>query len=120
MTNELIPIKRTRRAYSAGFKAEMVRASQQPDVSVAGLALANGLNANLLPRWVRQHEGGGGSKPLEVPAIVAAPSFIPVPMSCAQSWTCQLQLQGKNVSASLTIPLDALDQCAALLQLLLR
>lgn len=120
MTNELIPIKRTRRAYSAAFKAEMVRASRQPNVSVAGLALANGLNANLLRRWVRQHEGDGDSEPLELPAIVAAPSFISVPMSTAQQRTCQLHLVSKNVSATLTVPLDALDQCAGLLQLLLR
>jgi len=61
MTDELIPIKHTRRAYSTAIKAEKVVASQQPGVSVAGLALAHGLNTNLLRRWIRQYEHASSS-----------------------------------------------------------
>ncbi len=119
MTDELLLVKRSRRAYSASFKAEIVAASQQPDVSVAGLALANGLNANMLRRWIREHVDGANSSS-DNPAISCRPSFVPVPLNELPAQTCQLQLQGKTVSATLTLPVDALSQCATLLQLLLR
>ena len=47
------------RLYSPEFKTELVKASQQPGVSLAALALHHGLNANLLRRWVREHESEG-------------------------------------------------------------
>ena len=47
--------RRTRRSYSAQFKAQLVVACQQPGASVAALALEHGMNANLLHRWRREH-----------------------------------------------------------------
>jgi transposase len=38
--------------YEKQAKRELVRRCQQPGVSVAALALAHGLNANLLRKWV--------------------------------------------------------------------
>jgi transposase len=57
-TNELVvDIGRRRRGrHSAMFKAEAVGACQHAGVSVAAVALARGLNANLLRRWVAQAE----------------------------------------------------------------
>jgi transposase-like protein len=46
------PGRRTRRRHGADFKAKVVRACRQPGVSIAAVALANGLNANMLRRWV--------------------------------------------------------------------
>ena len=40
-----------RRTFSGPFKRELVEQTLRPDVSVAGVALANGLNTNLLARW---------------------------------------------------------------------
>lgn len=48
------PRGRRRRTYSEDFKASVVTACLQPGVSIAGVALANGLNANLLRRWVKE------------------------------------------------------------------
>lgn len=39
---------RRRRVHSAEFKAQAVQASQQPGVSMAAVAMAHGINANLL------------------------------------------------------------------------
>lgn len=50
------PMRRTRRSYSAQFKAQLVAACQQPGASVAALAREHGMNANLLHRWRREHE----------------------------------------------------------------
>jgi transposase-like protein len=42
---------RTRRFHSTAFKAQAVAACSQPGVSLAAVALAYGINANLLRRW---------------------------------------------------------------------
>lgn len=43
------------------FKAQVIEACRQPGVSVAAVALANGLNANMLRKWVRADDEGGVS-----------------------------------------------------------
>ena len=50
--------RRTRRSYSAQFKAQLVAACLQPGASVAALAREQGINANVLHRWCREHERG--------------------------------------------------------------
>jgi transposase len=52
--------KRTRRRHSEEFRAELVARCRQPGVSVSGIALAHGLNANLLRRWVKNHRDQAG------------------------------------------------------------
>lgn len=54
--------RRTRRRHDPEFKAQVIAACLQPGVSVAAIALANGLNANMLRKWVRdrQVESSGG------------------------------------------------------------
>jgi len=51
--------RRRRRRHSAAFKAEAIGACQQSGVSVAAVALARGLNANMLRDWVRKAERSG-------------------------------------------------------------
>jgi len=46
--------------YSKSGKAALIQACLQPGVSVAASALANGVNANLLRKWIRWHELGMG------------------------------------------------------------
>jgi transposase len=53
------PGRRTHRRHSADFKARVVGACRQAGVSIASVALANGLNANLLRRWVVETERVG-------------------------------------------------------------
>ena len=47
--------KPTRRRHAAAFKRELVERCLQPGASVSGIALANGINANVLFRWRREH-----------------------------------------------------------------
>lgn len=44
-----------RRQYAAIFKRELVERSLQPGASVSGIALENGINANVLFKWRREH-----------------------------------------------------------------
>lgn len=66
------------------FKARILAACEQPGVSVAGVALANGLNANLVHKWRRLAKVTSSSPP-------ASADFIPVPM----------------VPSSISLPADA-------------
>jgi len=52
-----LPGKRKRGRYSNEFKQELVKACEAPGVSTASVALANGVNANLLRRWVSELRG---------------------------------------------------------------
>ncbi len=72
--------------YEPQAKRELIEVSLQPGVSVAKLALAHGINANLLRTWMTKHQRqslAGGS--LRTSAAAPAP-FIPVvPVSAHHS-----------------------------------
>lgn len=74
--------KRTRRRHEPEFKAQVIEACRQPGVSVAGVALANGLNANYLRRWVKEHREqtarGPGKGALVVSRHVKPTALVPV------------------------------------------
>lgn len=47
--------KQTRRQHSKEFRQKVIAASRQPGVSISAVALAHGLNASLLRRWIKAH-----------------------------------------------------------------
>jgi len=49
---------RTRRVYSAQFKAQLIATCQQPGASIAATAREHGMNANVLHRWLKEHRLG--------------------------------------------------------------
>ena len=92
--------------------------ARQPNTSVAAVALANGLNANMLRRWVRESEVRGDARidaaqqrDALMPAFVqlpmcAAPSVAASsPTQTAASVVVEIQRNGATVRASL--PLDS-------------
>jgi transposase len=50
------PATHGRRTYSRQAKRALVQMCKAPGVSVAGLALSHGINANLLRRWISEHD----------------------------------------------------------------
>ena len=78
--DEIIPVKTPakRRHYPQAFKTRIVAACDQPGASVAGVALANGLNANLVHRWRRLAKTNTSPPPVQ-------PDFLPVPLDSASS-----------------------------------
>jgi transposase-like protein len=76
------PAKRGWRRHSPEFKARVIELARQGSGSVAAVALANGLNANMLRRWVREAELAEGQAPAaEVAPQAQVPGFIPVAVS---------------------------------------
>jgi len=55
------PAKRSWRKHSDEFKARVIALALQPHASMASVALANGINANMLRRWV--HASSSASTP---------------------------------------------------------
>ena len=47
-------LAKKRRTYSAEFKHQLIQQCQQPDTSVAKVAMQHQINANLLHKWIRQ------------------------------------------------------------------
>lgn len=68
-----------RRTYSEAAKRAVVQLCLRPGVSVASTALAHGINANLLRRWMTQY--GPGATPGN--GVIAAPSLLPVSTTSA-------------------------------------
>jgi transposase-like protein len=76
------PAKRGWRRHSDEFKSRVIELARQGGGSVAAVALANGLNANMLRRWVRESEMGAVA-PLgpSTQAAMTAPAFVPVTLA---------------------------------------
>ena len=49
----------TRRTHTPEFKRRAVEASNQPGASIAGVAMACGINANQLHKWRQQFQDSG-------------------------------------------------------------
>lgn len=56
--------RRRRRTHSSEFKAQVVASCSHPGISIAAVAMANGVNANLARRWVIEAErcASGGAE----------------------------------------------------------
>jgi hypothetical protein len=68
MSTIQITPKRPARVYRAPeFKSKLVKLALEPDASLSAVAVAHGVNPNLLRRWVK--ESG---------ALTTPPSFVPV------------------------------------------
>ena len=106
------PLKRSWRRHSDEFRARVIELARQPNTSVAAVALANGLNANMLRRWVRESEapGEGGAqlrdvaRPAFVPLPMPAQPSLPMPEQTAVRVEVEIHRNGTTVRASL--PMD--------------
>ena len=47
-------LTKPRRTFTAEFKHQLIQQCQQPDTSVAKVAMQHQINANLLHKWIRQ------------------------------------------------------------------
>jgi transposase-like protein len=94
-TREIVPgLVRSHKAngrcvYDRDAKRELVRRCLEPGVSVAGLAVAHGVNANLLRKWITleghaRSARGTGTAAL-VPVKVRAPLVKPLELAASQS-----------------------------------
>lgn len=133
MPRPVVSPGRRRRAHSEEFKRELVELCLEPGVSVAAIAMAHGVNANLVFGWRRRHlEATGQREPVEpaTPPAVLLPVSIsaapcearraPLPSaSSTRSGTIEIEIAGVHVrlrgpvdDASLRLVLSALRDAA--------
>jgi transposase len=118
--------RRTHRRHDAQFKAEVIEACLHPGVSVAAVALANGLNANMLRKWVRAHraepeQGKPTTRLIEATAAALVPVTVaasPEPSSLAPEIRVDLRRGGTTVQ--MAWPLEAAASLGQCLRELLR
>jgi transposase len=133
--------QRTRRVHSAEFKAKVLAECQVPGVSMASVAQANGLNANLIRRWMRGDGLGrcGLAGPGDPAAQGRGPAerapvlqFVPVDLAAAgrgaepglrcgtaastEAAHMQMELCRGGVSLSMRWPASQAGQCVAWLR----
>ncbi len=119
--------RRRRRLHSDEFKANAVASCTQPGMSMAAVAMANGVNANLLRRWVREAElRSGGDRPDATVATIAppraaTPAFVPMQLP-ARSVAPDIRIELRRGATSVTVtwPADAAAECAAWMRELLK
>jgi transposase-like protein len=107
---------RRRRRHSAEFKAKVVAECRQPGVSMAAVALANGLNANLLRSWVGKIHGAIDAGR----AIEPSAKFIALPLETeaepATPADIRIELRRGATTITVTWPTQAAGDCAAWLR----
>ena len=118
-----------RRSHSVEFKAKVIQACAQPGVSVAAVALAHGLNANLVRRWLNGRGVGKVSavvlkatQPVEQARAVAVGTFLPVQLDqrLPAATDIRLELRRGSSVAVVNWPLQDAAGCGVWLREWLR
>ena len=119
--------RRRRRLHSDEFKANAVASCMRPGMSMAAVAMANGVNANLLRRWVRAAEMRPGTELAHSLAardrrVAEAPAaFIPLQLPAkTEAADIRIELRRGATSISVAWPTEAATECAAWMRELLR
>jgi transposase len=75
----------SRRVHDAEFKAQVLQECRQPGASVAAVALAHGLNVNLVRKWLvgRGLKRTGLVAPRQAAAAAPSMQFVPVELTAA-------------------------------------
>ena len=106
-----------RRRHDAELKATVLAECGVPGASVAQVAMAHGLNANLVHKWRRQ--AGGAMVSVATPET----TFIPVTMAAAASPVpndIRIELRRGATAVNVAWPMAASAQCAGWLRELLK
>ena len=112
--------KQTRQRYDAAMKARVVAECEEPGASVAKVALAHGINANVVHRWRQLVREGKPS----VPAISSG--FVPVTLASPPateshaSADIQVELRRGAIAMTINWPTSAAAEFAAWTRELLR
>ena len=100
-----------RRFYSPTFKLQVVGQCAEPGASIAAVALKHAINANIVHRWLREHDQG---------TLINRPqTFVPVTLSEAKEaatapLTGDIRIEIKRANTSIVVhwPLAGGAACA--------
>ena len=116
--------RRRRRTHSSEFKAQVVASCSHPGISIAAVAMANGVNANLARRWVIEAErcaSGATRLPARAIGVARAPAFVAVQLPSSQRPPdIRIELRRRATAITVHWPSAEAAQCAAWMRELLR
>ena len=118
--------RRRRRRHSSEFKAAVVGECMRPGVSIAAVALAHGLNANMLRKWVIDAEQVGTKVPkapaaLHESSALPGPTFVPLALTAPSvEGDIHIELHRAGTTVKVTWPAAAARDCATWLSEWLR
>ena len=111
--------RRTRRTHSEKFKRSLIEACGAPGASVAGVALANGINANQLRRWMRERgiePPELSCLPLRLAASEPVSGFVPVQLPPCVDAPIRLELRKGTATVTVNWPASSAAACGAWLR----
>jgi transposase len=107
-------VKQERRRHGAAFKRRLIEQTLAPGVSVARIALENGVNTNLLFKWRRNHIRAHQPETATLlPVVINEPSSAPTQHATPASRTVasgviEIELAGARLRLKGTVDLAAL------------
>lgn len=108
----------TRRRYSRAMKAQVVAACNEPGASVAKVAMAHGINANVVHRW-RQLAREDQAAPAKTGEFIALPLMV-APEPAPASADIRVELRRGPVTMTISWPTSGAADFAAWTRELLR
>lgn len=115
--------KRRKRTHSNEFKDELIQACGEPGVSLSGIALANGVNPNLLRKWLRARGVTAPSlrtraKSIMPTHVAAGPHFVPITLTPSAPPVPEIRIEARRGNAVVKVewPVSAAGECAAWLR----
>ena len=122
ISNEVGAGRRRRRAHSAEFKAQVVAACRSPGVSIAAVAMANGVNANLARRWVVDAERRGAGVLASSGSSAVPTTFVPLQLPPVEAAPVDIRIELRRGTTVINVswPCAAASECAAWIRAVLR
>ena len=111
--------KQTRQRYDAATKARVVAECDKPGASVAKVALAHGINANVVHRWRQLAREEGEAAPSRTGEFMALPLMAPT-IDAPMSAGILVELRRGPVTMTVTWPVSAAADFTAWTRELLR
>ncbi len=106
----VLPV-RHRRNHSIEFKTDLVTMCRQPGVSLSAVAQENGVNANLLRRWIKQFPVDAKFPVAPAPAKLVPVQVEPVSTSPTNE-DIQFDIRRGSTRINIRWPADKADACA--------
>ena len=113
-----------RRRHGGELKAQVLAQCDEPGASIAAVAQAHGLNANLVHKWRRGQRQAKAVTPTQASDALAS-TFValqlpPQPTAPSVAQDIRIELRRGATAVSLSWPCSAASECAAWLRELLR
>jgi transposase-like protein len=118
-----VSARRRRRKHSVEFKAQVLAACQPAGVSIAAVAMAHGVNANLVRRWLVDAQRCGVPQMQRPQTAMAPAAFVPLRLPSAEPAApadIRIELHRGAITVNVHWPAGAAAECATWMRELLR